>query len=136
MRNEHPLEWVLNGVNVDPMRDEMPNVRLVFLANTLNNTEMKVETAREIARREIIPALENGDEPLFLGVPEEKEYGWLFYWDSKRFDETQDPQWLVFGNGPILILHTGEVVRFGPHNPWRDLERFEIERGFRPAPSR
>ena len=36
-------------------------------------------------------------------LPIEKDLGWIFFYNSKAFAETRDPQYGVFGNAPIIV---------------------------------
>lgn len=33
----------------------------------------------------------------------ELPYGWLFFWGSKKFQETGDVKWAYIGNSPLLV---------------------------------
>ena len=33
----------------------------------------------------------------------DKEYGWIFFYDSKRYWETKDFQYVIAGNAPIVV---------------------------------
>jgi immunity protein 35 of polymorphic toxin system len=62
----------------------------------------------------------------------EKPYGWVFFFNSKRFLETRDPLEALGGNSPILIdAEHGGVTLLGTALPVAEsLRRLEIERGF------
>jgi hypothetical protein len=41
----------------------------------------------------------------------ERPFGWVFFYDSRRFLETGDPTWAIAGNGPVFVnKNTGEVL--------------------------
>ena len=39
----------------------------------------------------------------------EKEYGWVFFYQSKEFVETGDFSYKLAGNGPIIVEKTGNL---------------------------
>lgn len=64
----------------------------------------------------------------------EKAYGWIFFYNSKRFLETGDPLEALGGNSPILVESaTGRITLLGTATPVADsLRRVEIENGLLP----
>jgi Immunity protein 35 len=51
----------------------------------------------------------------------EKPFGWVFFYNSKRFFETGNFLYLLFGNGPVIVnRYTGSVEFFG--TGWPELE--------------
>ena len=42
----------------------------------------------------------------------EKEYGWIFCYQSKKYIETQALKDMLIGNCPVLVRHSGEIVLF------------------------
>ena len=52
----------------------------------------------------------------------EKSFGWVFFYNSKRFIETKDFIFQLAGNGPIFInKFTGEVTISGTNMALRTL---------------
>jgi len=48
----------------------------------------------------------------------EKPFGWVFFYNSKRFLETGNFLYLLCGNGPVIVnRHTGSVEFFGSGKP-------------------
>ena len=41
-----------------------------------------------------------------------KPYGFVFFYDSKDFIETQDSKYALHDNGPILVTHNGDIIQF------------------------
>lgn len=85
--------------------------------------------SRSEARRRAIEfaTSEIDDMPLKLVYEEEKPYGWLFVFNSVRFEETGDMDDLLVGLGPLLILAaSGEIheLRTGPSVD-EEIERIE-----------
>lgn len=44
---------------------------------------------------------------------EDRPRGWVFYYNSRKFVETQEFRYLIGGNGPIVVTHDG-AVDIGP----------------------
>lgn len=63
----------------------------------------------------------------------EKDYGWIFFYQSKRYLTTGEMRHRLAGNGPILIeKDTGAVRRFGSAcAPEEYIEEYERERATR-----
>jgi hypothetical protein len=63
----------------------------------------------------------------------EKEYGWIFFYDSKKYIETNDKRYLIAGNAPILIEKSdGSIHILGTAMPVeRYIEQYEREHGIR-----
>jgi len=59
----------------------------------------------------------------------EKPYGWVFFYNSRRFIETGNFGYALGGNGPILVTkETGKIIGFGTAYSIEDqLEKFEAE---------
>jgi hypothetical protein len=54
------------------------------------------------------------DEPLLADEAREEDFGWMFFYGSKRYQESGDVRYLVAGNGPVVVDHvTGEVSMLG-----------------------
>ncbi len=48
----------------------------------------------------------------------EEEFGWVFFYNSKRFVETRDMQWALGGNAPLIVdKYTGEIHVTGTAHP-------------------
>ncbi len=60
----------------------------------------------------------------------EKPYGWVFSYNSREYVETGNILSALCGQGPVLVLATGEIVEFGSALPGNEQIRlFEKERG-------
>jgi len=59
-----------------------------------------------------------------------KPYGWVYFYNSRRFLETRDILYGIAGNGPLIVLaSTGEVVTLGTaRDPEVEIAAFECER--------
>lgn len=69
-----------------------------------------------------------GDELVI--IPQEtieKSYGWVFFYNSKRYLQTNTFSDRVAGNGPIVFeKETGSIHRLGSHaNPLQLIQEFE-----------
>jgi len=48
----------------------------------------------------------------------EKDYGWIFFYNSRRYWETEDISYLIAGNSPILVeKENGSIYEFGTAFP-------------------
>jgi Immunity protein 35 len=59
-----------------------------------------------------------------------KPYGWVFFYNSRRYLETRDILHAIAGNGPVVVLaDTGEVVTLGTARRWEEaIAAFEQQR--------
>ena len=66
------------------------------------------------------------DEELAI-VPEgtvEKEYGWVFFYNTKKYLETEVISYALAGNGPVIIEKSdGRITAFGTNKPVEELIR-------------
>jgi hypothetical protein len=60
----------------------------------------------------------------------EKEYGWIFFYNSKKFLETGNFRDGLVGNSPVLVERdTGKIHELGTANPVSEsIKKFELER--------
>jgi len=60
-----------------------------------------------------------------------KPYGWIFFYNSRRYMDTRDILDAIAGNGPVVVLaDTGEVVTLGTAlRPEEEIALFERNRG-------
>lgn len=57
----------------------------------------------------------------------EKEYGWIFFYTTKKYHETGDSKHLVPGNGPVVVMKgKGSVHFLGSFHPTVEIENFEV----------
>lgn len=63
-----------------------------------------------------------------------RPYGWVFFYDSKRYLKTRAFEHAIAGNGPVVVIAaTGEVAHLGTAMPpFEALARFERTRGLEP----
>ena len=58
------------------------------------------------------------DNELIISNALEKPWGWVFFYNSKRFLETRDDRHAIAGNGPFLIeRETGRLFETGTARP-------------------
>lgn len=92
-------------------------------------TVIDADRALEIAQH----AVATDESPSALVVvadaTEERAFGWVFVYTTKRYLETKDPNDLVPGNGPLVVLRAdGSIVWLssaGP--PQRIVDDYERE---------
>jgi Immunity protein 35 len=66
---------------------------------------MNSEQAKELAVTKILQDwnIEN-DEPVILDeFTIEKDFGWVFFYDSHKFIETKETSYRIFGNAPVIV---------------------------------
>ena len=107
---------------------------------------MTYQQARELAQRWLDehasrpdPLLEHFDAALNAGgcyqvnykpvlideYTQEESFGWVFFYQSKKYLETGDFRHALAGNAPLIITRTGELHVTGTAEPLeRYLERF------------
>jgi ankyrin repeat protein len=56
-----------------------------------------------------------------------RKYGWIFFYQSKKYLKNHDPLYLLYGNAPIVVLKTnGQVHTISTSGRFeRQIERFE-----------
>jgi len=76
----------------------------------ITNQEAKQLAEIELNKRSI----SSDDSLIILDVHTiEKEYAWIFFYQSKKYEETKDIRFLVGGNGPLFISKTnGQIASF------------------------
>ncbi len=76
---------------------------------------ISLDRARELALEKIrscwfVPE----HEPSIQDDHREEDFGWVFFYDSKRFHETKDFRFALSGHGPVVVdKETGEVSMLG-----------------------
>jgi len=54
------------------------------------------------------------DEPLMSDEVREEDFGWVFFYGSRRFAETGDFRYAIAGNGPVVVeRESGAVLMLG-----------------------
>ncbi len=59
--------------------------------------------ATEIARRTIAAAEDGSELALMEEKTVEREFGWVFFYTTKRYLQTRDPNHLKPGNAPLVV---------------------------------
>jgi hypothetical protein len=81
------------------------------------------EQARELALKEILRHWDiEDDEPLIVDEETlEEDFGWVFFYQSRVFLETQIFSYCLAGNGPIIVnRRDGSVQVNGTERPPED----------------
>ena len=70
--------------------------------------------AREIALAKILDGWRiDGDEPIIFDEHTiERDWGWVFFWGLREFEETQNISYALAGNAPILVKRFDGSARF------------------------
>lgn len=59
----------------------------------------------------------------------QKDYGWIFFYDSRRFLESNDESYLVAGNAPLIVETNGTLHWLGTAKPLEEyVAAFEARR--------
>lgn len=65
----------------------------------------------------------------------ERPYGWIFFFQSKRFLETGALSDMLVGNAPVLVETSGNIVRLPTAIPLEEsLRRYEAGQPLLPRP--
>jgi len=89
----------------------------------------KLQAARERVHTQINSTFKEPDDELIITEAREKPYGWVFFYTSKRFLETDSMEYAIVGNGPIAFLaETGETIQLPSLDPEGAIAEFERER--------
>ena len=83
---------------------------------------LNLEQARDRARAEIRSrgaTLARGDELILLDDDTlERDWGWVFFYDSRLWRETRDARYQIRGNGPLIVnRYDGSVRMCGTAHP-------------------
>ena len=94
---------------------------------------MLTKSEAETLVREELRRMETPELPFAIveSATLEKPFGWVFFYNSKRFIETQEIIYQLAGNGPIFVNKaTGVVTVSGTNKPLRVLiEEYERQLG-------
>ena len=91
--------------------------------------------------RQLVDARINAENPYSVKKVElaiiddetiEKEYGWVFFYETKEYLKTGDILDTVVGNAPYIVnKYTGEVIETGTAYPIEDyIAEYEKESGY------
>ncbi|TGL42463.1 YrhB domain-containing protein, partial [Leptospira perdikensis] len=68
------------------------------------------------------------DDEYIITKTEVKQYGWLVYFTNKKYVETNDDSFLLFGNGPFIInKYDASIFQIGSANPENQIYKYELE---------
>jgi Immunity protein 35 len=88
---------------------------------------MDLKSARDAAQQELVAIQKRSGIPLVLidAQTMEKDWCWVFFYQSRDYAETGSPGQRLAGNGPILVEKTsGQLHVLGTARPLEDqLER-------------
>ena|SRR5215510_11800310 len=103
----------------------------------LKVTLMNKQQAENIAREYLESEAKASAIPveILTGLTIEKPYGWIFFFQSKRFLETGALSDMLVGNGPILVENSGHLIRLPTAIPVEEaLKRYESGQPLLPRP--
>jgi len=87
------------------------------------NTEVLTKAQAVDLVSQKLEAMTTPDEPLVIVYSHtiEKPYGWIFFYNSKKFVETGIFSYTLAGNGPVIVnKYDGAVHFFGSGRPIED----------------
>ncbi len=93
-----------------------------------------LETAKKIVQEDL-DSIRKYEDDRFVIIDEatiEKSYGWIFFFNSKKFLETGDFLYALGGNGPIAVeKETGQLHKLGTAHPSEYyIKEFERKKGY------
>lgn len=85
--------------------------------------------AESIATRVMHDSKPEANFVILSGQTLERDFGWVFFFTTRRYQETQDPGDLVPGAGPIVVLRKTGTATFLPTSvpPPVAIDRFEAQ---------
>lgn len=94
---------------------------------------MDFKAARAAVLKHVNTLMTRPDDELVIidSSTRTKPYGWIFFYNSKRYLETKDMMYALGGNGPIVFERdTGAIIPLATHNTADKLIRaYELTRG-------
>jgi Immunity protein 35 len=95
---------------------------------------MDQEQAKKLAWNHISSQIPGRNKVIVETI--EKEYGWIFHWQSKEWAESGNMRDMLIGNCPVLITRKGELVLLPTAIPLEEsLRRYESGLPLLPRPS-
>lgn len=87
------------------------------------------QTAFEIARKTVAELKSNEPLKLLEDKTVEKDFGWVFFYNTKRFLETHDRKYMMPGNAPFVVEREDGSVHFlfSSVPPNQAIEKYEKE---------
>jgi Immunity protein 35 len=90
--------------------------------------EIDKKSAEKLAveRVELLAKAANDEFVVMASHTEEVKQGWVFFYNTKEFAQTQSPLNSLAGNGPIYVTRFGIIHLLPTSIPWRKaIEGFE-----------
>lgn len=93
-------------------------------------TEINIDEAKKIACEYLLSQDCEYELALLEDKTLAKEFGWVFFYNTKKYLETKDFRDMLGGNAPIIIdKNTGKVTETGTANPIEDyIDEYEKSR--------
>ncbi|HEX7667750.1 MAG TPA: YrhB domain-containing protein [Polyangiaceae bacterium] len=103
------------------------------IMRTHRGCAMDFKAARAAVLKHVNTLMTRPDDELVIidSSTRTKPYGWIFFYNSKRYLETKDMMYALGGNGPIVFERdTGAIIPLATHNTADKLIRaYELTRG-------
>ncbi|HXN50546.1 MAG TPA: YrhB domain-containing protein [Candidatus Acidoferrum sp.] len=98
----------------------------VSMANQHAETLSK-ERATEIARKTIDDLKATNPLVILEDKTLEKDFGWVFFYTTKKYQETRDKKYLMPGNSPLIVDRFDGSTHFLPSSlpPGRAVEEYQ-----------
>ena len=91
---------------------------------------MNKDIAKKIALKYVAErqAASNCELEIVDELTQEEDFGWVFFYDSKKYIETDDSKYAVVGNAPFIVnANTGTIEDTGTAHPVEYyIERYKL----------
>jgi len=97
------------------------------MTTTAAGAEISLARALDIAKKEVSEISNQHDFVLQEDRTVERRFGWVFFYTTRKYLETRDPQYLVPGNAPLAVLRQdGSIAHLATSvPPERAIEIYE-----------
>jgi hypothetical protein len=76
------------------------------------SADLNKQDAQAIAEKVLHGFKPSADFVIVEGDTLERDFGWVFFYSTRRYLETKDPNELVPGAGPLVVLRKDGSTRF------------------------
>ena len=81
----------------------------------MNKLDAEKIALKYVAERQVAA---NCELQIISELTQEERFGWVFYYDAKKYIETGNPKFAIGGNAPIIIdAQTGNIEETGTAHP-------------------
>ena len=72
------------------------------------------QQALEVAKKTLAEQPHGDEYVIQEGNTVERPFGWVFFYDTRKYIETKDPAYIRPGNGPLVVERSGGATAFLP----------------------